>query len=107
MSQNNPNLQIGRKAQMISSRLSVRYAIVFALFAGGLVWVAITNGGAALILLWPGLSFLMVAVAYSGIGVAVFGKKNGRLPNRMGNNLSVTIPDLFMVALGGSSSDQP
>ena len=60
---------------MISSRLSVRYAIVFALFAGGLVWVAITNGGAALILLWPGLSFLMVAVAYSGIGVAVFGKK--------------------------------
>lgn len=60
---------------MSSSRLSIRYVVIFVVFAGILGWVAVINGGAAWILLWPVLSFLMVAAAYAGIGVAIFGKK--------------------------------
>ncbi len=55
--------------------LSIRYAAIFAVFAGILAWLAVVNGGMAWILVWAALSFLMVAAAYGGMGVAVFGKK--------------------------------
>ncbi len=55
--------------------ISIRYMVIFAVFAGGLAWTAAMKGGAAWVLLWPVLSFLMVAAAYGGIGSAIFGKK--------------------------------
>src|SRR5439155_11827119 len=50
------------------------YALAFLLFAAALVHLAVTYGGWCWLLLWPALSFVIVAVAYL-IGPAVMGKR--------------------------------
>lgn len=53
----------------------MRYALLFSLLSMVLIANAVLQGGWGLLLLWPGLSFLLVAVAYAGLGPAVFGKQ--------------------------------
>lgn len=53
----------------------MKYGIIFTLFAVLIACVAIANGGWAYFLLWPSLSFLLVAIAYFGAGPIVFGKQ--------------------------------
>lgn len=51
------------------------YGIVFLLFAGQLVLLAVMIGGWAWALLWPAVSFAVVSLAYLGLGPRVFGKR--------------------------------
>lgn len=51
------------------------FVLVFAAVAAALGGVAVWWGGAGLLLLWPALSFAVVAVAYAGVGGRVFGKR--------------------------------
>jgi uridine kinase/protein-tyrosine phosphatase len=51
-----------------------RYGIVFAALALGLIYNAIYFGGWAWLLLWPAVSFAMVALAYLRLGPRVMGK---------------------------------
>ena len=53
----------------------MKYGITFTLFAALIGYVAIVNGGLAYLLLWPAISFLLVAIAYFGVGPIVFGKQ--------------------------------
>jgi len=56
------------------------YGVIFLLLATGWAAVALHHGGAALWLLWPAVSFFVVAVAYLGAGPGPFGKrKNGTI----------------------------
>jgi protein-tyrosine phosphatase len=49
--------------------------------AAGLVLIAWNVGGWGWTLLWPALSFLLVALGYAGIGPGIFGKRrDGTLP---------------------------
>lgn len=57
-----------------------RLAALYLLGAGLLLMPAVLVGGTALWLLWPVLSLLLVALAYAGLGTAVFQKRaDGRL----------------------------
>ena len=57
-----------------------RLAAYYLLGAGVLLLPAVVFGGAALWLLWPVVSALLVALAYAGLGTAVFQKRaDGRL----------------------------
>ena len=51
------------------------YAVVFLLLAGYLVVLAAWFGGWGWALLWPAVSFALVAAAYAGVGPRVFGKR--------------------------------
>ncbi len=53
----------------------MKYGITFTLFAALIAYVGIVNGGSGYFLLWPALSFLLVAIAYFGAGPIVFGKQ--------------------------------
>lgn len=53
----------------------MRYVVIFSIFAAALCWFAAMHGGAAYLLLWPAVSFLVVAAGYAGLGAAVFAKK--------------------------------
>ncbi len=53
----------------------MKYGIAFTLLAALIAYTAIINGGWAYLLLWPALSFLLVAFAYFGAGPTVFGKQ--------------------------------
>src|SRR5262245_61817349 len=56
------------------------YALVFAVFAAYLATLAVLLAPWGLPLLWPSLSFALVAVAYAGAGPRLFGKRpDGRL----------------------------
>ena len=58
----------------------MKYGLAFAILAVLIAVVAIRNGGWFYILLWPALSFALVAVAYFGAGVVIFGKRpNGTI----------------------------
>ncbi|QDU96489.1 dual specificity protein phosphatase family protein [Lignipirellula cremea] len=58
----------------------MKYGLAFANLAALIAIVAIGKGGWCYLLLWPALSFALVAVAYFGAGVVVFGKRpNGKL----------------------------
>jgi protein-tyrosine phosphatase len=59
----------------------VKYAFAWFLIAGGCLWLASELGGYAWILLWPAISFLVVAFAYTKSWSGVFGKHphSGRL----------------------------
>ena len=60
-------------------RTDVFYVIAFTFFALALTWTALQHGGSLYVLLWPAVSFLVVASAYAGLGPAIFGKRpNGR-----------------------------
>ncbi|WMJ70712.1 phosphatase PAP2/dual specificity phosphatase family protein [Stenotrophomonas sp. 24(2023)] len=57
-----------------------RLAVFYLLGAAALLVPAVLLGGVALWLLWPVVSLLLVALAYAGLGVAVFQKRtDGRL----------------------------
>jgi hypothetical protein len=58
---------------------SMKYGLLFA-FVSILLLAKSTTGGAAVVLLWPALSFAIVASGYLILGPVVFGKDNGRLP---------------------------
>jgi protein-tyrosine phosphatase len=51
------------------------YALTFAVLGLGLGLVAAVNGGIACLLLWPAISFFVVATADAGFGPRVFGKR--------------------------------
>jgi protein-tyrosine phosphatase len=53
----------------------MKYGIAFTLLAALIAYIAIINGGSAYLLLWPALSFFLVAFAYFGAGPTVFGKQ--------------------------------
>ncbi len=53
----------------------MKYGIVFLLVAGILTYYGGLIGGWGWLLLWPALSFSIVALAYLGSGVKVFGKR--------------------------------
>jgi protein-tyrosine phosphatase len=56
------------------------YAILFGLLAGYLAFLAAASGGWGWLLLWPAVSFGLLAAAYAGLGPRVFGKRgDGRL----------------------------
>ena len=45
------------------------YAITFAILGLYLIGLACLEGSWALVLLWPGMSFLLVALAYAGVSL--------------------------------------
>ena len=51
------------------------YAALFVVVAALLFYAALTLDGAGLMLLWPALSFALVAAAYMGLGTRIFGKR--------------------------------
>ena len=53
----------------------MKYTLVFAAFSAYLVVLAVHLGGLAWLLLWPALSFLLIAAAYAGLGPGVCGKR--------------------------------
>lgn len=55
----------------------MKYGIAFTLLAALIAYIGVVNGGSAYFLLWPALSFLIVAIAYFGVGPGVFGKQQG------------------------------
>lgn len=58
----------------------LKYSFVFGVFAALLTVLAFQLRGLGWGLLWPALSFALVAVAYAGAGPAVFGKRaDGRM----------------------------
>lgn len=59
----------------VGSQSEMKYTLVFAAFSAYLVALAVHLGGLAWLLLWPALSFLLIAAAYAGLGTAVCGKR--------------------------------
>jgi protein-tyrosine phosphatase len=58
----------------------MKYAVVFAVFGLYLAVIGFALGYWGWALLWPALSFVIVAAAYAGLGPTVFGKRpDGRL----------------------------
>ncbi|NOK00490.1 hypothetical protein HNV27_02570 [Myxococcus xanthus] len=58
----------------------MKYAFVFAMAAVLIAFLALRLGGVAWLLLWPGVSFILVALAYAGLGEHAFGKRvDGRM----------------------------
>jgi protein-tyrosine phosphatase len=58
----------------------MKYAVVFSLLALYLAVLAAVLGEGYWLLLWPALSFALVAAGYAGLGPGVFGKRDdGRL----------------------------
>jgi protein-tyrosine phosphatase len=58
----------------------MKYAIIFGLLGAMLTAEAILLGDVGWLLLWPGVSFLLVGAAYAGLGPRVFGKRpDGRM----------------------------
>src|SRR5688500_5133902 len=58
----------------------MKYAVVFGLLAVVLAGYAVALEGLAWLLLWPALSFLVVATAYAGVGPKLLGKRpDGRI----------------------------
>lgn len=58
----------------------MKYGILFAIVSLLLVYVALTQGGWQVVLLWPAASFGIVAAGYLHLGPRVFGKsQSGRL----------------------------
>jgi protein-tyrosine phosphatase len=53
----------------------MKYTVVFAAFSAYLIVLAAYLGGLAWLLLWPALSFLLIAAAYAGLGPGVCGKR--------------------------------
>jgi hypothetical protein len=53
----------------------VRYGVLFLLFGALLAYEAISPYGWHWVLLWPALSFCLVAAAYLGLGPCLFGKR--------------------------------
>ena len=51
------------------------YAVAFLILAGYLAGLAAWLGGWGWVLLWPAVSFALVAAAYAGVGPRVFGKR--------------------------------
>jgi PAP2 superfamily. len=69
-----------RAWQATRDRRRWRLAMLYLLGAALLILPALWLGGAALWLLWPVTSLLLVALGYAGLGVAVFQKRaDGRL----------------------------
>jgi protein-tyrosine phosphatase len=59
----------------VVAKSEMKYTLVFAAFSAYLVVLAVHLGGLAWLLLWPALSFLLVAAAYAGLGPGVCGKR--------------------------------
>jgi protein-tyrosine phosphatase len=60
--------------------VTVAYALIFLLLTACLVFQAILLRGAGWLLLWPALSFMLLAAAYGGLGTSVLGKRpDGRM----------------------------
>jgi protein-tyrosine phosphatase len=53
----------------------MKYGILFLILGGIVILQAGMIGGVYWILVWPGLSFVVVAAAYLGLGPCVFGKR--------------------------------
>ena len=50
-------------------------AAFFLMLGSGLAVIAVLSGGFSLLLLWPGTAYLVIGLAYIGLGPAVFGKR--------------------------------
>jgi protein-tyrosine phosphatase len=58
----------------------MKYAVTFTLLGAYLIVLGVALGGLALLLLWPGLSFVLLGAAYAGLGPRLLGKRpDGRL----------------------------
>lgn len=53
----------------------MKYSVLFLLVGLLLGTLACRNQGRSLLLLWPGVSFTLVGMAYGGLGARVFGKR--------------------------------
>lgn len=75
----------------------MKYAFGFLLLASGCIAVAVQTRGAAWLLLWPALSFLLVAIGYVGGGPRVLGKRaTGRIET---NRIALLLP-FFLFTCG-------
>lgn len=54
---------------------AVKYTLVFALCSAGLALSARNFGGVGWLLLWPASSFLLISMAYAGVGPSLLGKR--------------------------------
>src|SRR4051794_9951314 len=58
----------------------MRYTLVFGVLGAYLAVTAFQVQGLGWLLLWPGISFLVLAAAYAGLGPRVYGKRaDGRM----------------------------
>ncbi len=65
----------------VSPERNLTYSVVLLALASAFALAAVTAGRWAWLLLWFGLSFLLLAVGYAGMGARIFGKRrNGTLP---------------------------
>lgn len=53
----------------------MRYAVIFICLGVAFIALAVQTGGCGWLLLWPGLSGLLVGLGYAGLGARVFGKR--------------------------------
>lgn len=53
----------------------MKYAVSLFITGGALSWFVVTSGGLWWLLAWPAASFLLVGVAYAGLGPGVFAKR--------------------------------
>src|SRR5689334_2552825 len=58
----------------------LKYVLAFAFLGVALIILGVGRGGFSWLLLWPGSCYLVLALAYAGLGPAVCGKRlDGRL----------------------------
>lgn len=55
--------------------MNLKYAILFALMGLGQLYLGVQSGYVGFFWLWSGVSFLIVAAGYGGMGAKVFGKR--------------------------------
>ena len=65
-----------RRQALYDTGSFVRYGVAFAAFAAALVYLAARHGGSAWLLLWPAVSFAVVAAGYLRLGPRVMGKNH-------------------------------
>ena len=53
----------------------MRYAVIFICLGVAFIALAVQTGGWGWLLLWPGLSGVLVGLGYAGLGARVFGKR--------------------------------
>lgn len=71
----------------------MKYGVAFSLVAAALCFYAVRSGSVFLLLLWPAVSFGLVAVAYFISEPAVFGKRQDGSMSK--GNMLVLLPYLF------------
>ena len=61
--------------------MNLKYGLLFVTLGVAIVMLACVRGGWSWFALWPGVSFVLVGIAYLAAGVAIYGKrKDGVIP---------------------------